>query len=90
MKKAKNINTLLTVGDCHIISMITESADGCAVLAGEEVKIVGEVAVHIVQENWTTTLTKTVRKKFMHAWFSKSLSLVNWYFDRTLFCCLNT
>ena len=81
MKKAKNVNTLLTAGNCHINSMVTESADGGTVLAGEEVKIVGGVAIHIVQENWTITLTKAVRKKFMCACFSKSPSLVNSYFE---------
>ena len=46
--------------------MVAGSADGCAVPAGEEVEEVGGVAVHIVQEDWTSTLTKTVKKnRFM-------------------------
>ena len=53
---------LLTAGNCYIISMDAGSTDGSTVLAGEEVKIVGGIAVHIVQENCTITLTKTVRK----------------------------
>ena len=53
----------LTAGNCHIISMVAGSTDGCAVLTGEEVEEIGGVAAHIVQENLTTTLTKSVKKK---------------------------
>jgi len=42
--------------------MAAGSTDGCAVLTGEEVEEIGGVAVHIVQENWTITLTKTGKK----------------------------
>ena len=42
--------------------MVAGSANGGTVLAGEEVEEVGGVAVHIVQEDCTITLTKTVRK----------------------------
>ena len=56
------MNKLLTAGNCHIISMAAGSTDGCAVLTGEEMEEIGRVAVHTVQENCTTTLTKTGRK----------------------------
>ena len=52
----------LTAGNCHIASMAAGSTDGCAVLTGEEVEEIGGVAAHIVQENWTITLTKTGKK----------------------------
>ena len=46
--------------------MVAGSTDGCAVLTGEEVEEIGGVAAHIVQENWTITLTKTVKKELFH------------------------
>ena len=52
---------LLTAGDCHAISMITDATDECSVLAGEEVKVAGGVAVHIIQENCTIAYTKAVK-----------------------------
>ena len=52
----------LTADNCYIISMAAGSTDGHAVLTGEEMEEIGGVAAHIVQENLTTTLTKTVTK----------------------------
>ena len=52
----------LTAGNCHIISMVAGYTDSCAVLTGEEVEEIGGVAAHIVQENLTTTLTKSVKQ----------------------------
>ena len=43
--------------------MVTEATDECSVLAGEEVKVAGGVAVHIIQENCTIAYTKAVRVK---------------------------
>lgn len=59
----KSITLLLTAGDCHIVSMVTEATDECSVLAGEEVKVAGGVAVHIIQENCSIAYTKAVRIK---------------------------
>lgn len=47
------------------MSMVTESTDGCAVLTGEEVEVVGGLAVHTVQEDCTIALTKTARKIYI-------------------------
>ena len=46
--------------------MVAGSADGGAVLAGEEMEEVGGVAVYFIQEDCTITLTKTVRKESFH------------------------
>lgn len=42
--------------------MVAGSTDSCAVLAGEEVEVIGGLAVHTVQEDCTIALTKTARK----------------------------
>lgn len=45
----KTIGTpLLTADDPHIFSMVTDATNGCSVLAGEEVKVAGGVAVYII------------------------------------------
>ena len=43
--------------------MVTDATDNYSVLAGEEVKVAGGVAVHIIQENCTIAYTKAVRIK---------------------------
>ena len=53
--------SILTAVDCHIISVVAECTDGCAILTREEVKVAGRVTVHIVQENSATALAKAVR-----------------------------
>ena len=68
---------ILTAGDCHIVSMVTDATDNCSVPAGEEVKVAGGVAVHIIQENCTIAYTKAVRIK-------KSASICNQYTSRYL------
>ena len=40
-KVRKLLKKLLTAGNCYIISMVAGSADGSAVLAGEEMEEVG-------------------------------------------------
>ena len=67
---------ILTAGDCHIVSMVTDATDECSVQAGEEVKVAGGVAVHIIQENCTIAYTKPVR--------IKSASMCNQYTSRYL------
>ena len=52
------VKCILTTVDRHITSVVAECTDGCAILTREEVKVVGRVTVHTVQENSATALAK--------------------------------
>ena len=52
----------LTTADSYVVTVVTGAADDCTVLAGEEVKVAGWGATHIIQEDCPIALTKAVRK----------------------------